>query len=218
MIIDKLDEFIDEIENSGIYSKPYEIGEKIGRQNKEQTEIADFAEENSEGWGENETSDMIDLKMKGIIKRISGDNIGWGSIPAGLIEEITRGKVFKQDLSHFIKGVNGKIVVGRKSTRLRLNRRVEEFRGKKRFLGSKILIALDTSGSMSTEDLKKTFSVIESLKYKAELYICYCDTETTKPEKLRANSKRLNVKGRGGTNLRYRRRLFPGHAGRHAIS
>jgi len=35
------------------------------------------------------------------------------------------------------------------------------------------------------------------LKYKAELWICYCDTQTTKPEKLKSeSSNKLRVIGR----------------------
>jgi hypothetical protein len=186
-------------EGDGEWEAP-QSEEEIERE-EQFTGIADCAEDNSEGWGSSEESDLIEYKIKDFIKRRGGDFNSWGTIPAGLIEEIKREEVVKQDLSHFIKGVNGKIAIGWKSTRLRLNRRVEEFYGRKRFLGAKILIGLDTSGSMSDDDLKKTFTVIESLKYKAEIWICYCDTEVSKPEKLKTDTKKLRVIGRGGTDL-----------------
>jgi predicted metal-dependent peptidase len=122
-------------------------------------------------------------------------------MPSGLIEEIIREEVFKQDLSRFVRVVNGRISIGYKSTRLRINRRVEQFSGHKRTLGAKVLIALDTSGSMSSDDLKRTFDVIESLKYKAQLWISYCDTKVSEPIKLKDNIQKLQALGRGGTDL-----------------
>jgi len=165
-----------------------------------QTEIADSAEQNSEGWGNSEHSDLIEHKIKDIIKR-HGLSSNWGSMPSGLIEEIIREEVFKQDLSRFVRVVNGRISIGYKSTRLRINRRVEQFSGHKRTLGAKVLIALDTSGSMSSDDLKRTFDVIESLKYKAQLWISYCDTKVSEPIKLKENIQKLQARGRGGTDL-----------------
>jgi hypothetical protein len=160
-----------------------------------------IAKDNSEGWGSTPDSELAENKVEQMIKQMAESDSGFGSLPAGIVEEIKRPKVVKQDLNHFLKGVKGKLWTSKVPTRMRINRRFEFYKGKKKGIGNRVLIALDTSGSMSEKDMQKCFHAIESLKHKAELWICYCDTETTKPEKLKPNSYKLSVVGRGGTDL-----------------
>lgn len=88
------------------------------------------------------------------------------------------------------------------------NRRFPEYvgiiPGKKYKTKGKLMVFLDTSGSMSEQDLKEAMSYILSLPYEKELYMIDTKIQNNQPIKIKGiklNFK-LNAKGRGGTDFR----------------
>ena len=127
----------------------------------------------------------------------------YGSLPGNMNEEI----------KEFLKGsrVNWKSILERflihatlvRSifSRKRPNRRFEEFPGQKVEQKLKLLIGLDTSGSVSDRDLALFFAEIEKIKALGmEITVAECDTKVGNVYRYRSRPKA--VSGRGGTNFK----------------
>jgi len=109
---------------------------------------------------------------------------------------------WKQLLRQYI---GASIKTGFKSSWKRPNRRFslsEEFKGKTAKRTIRVLVGIDTSGSVSNTDFKDFMSELKGIMnvYKCSIDMVQCDTTIKKKETLRTYSK-LNVKfiGRGGT-------------------
>lgn len=128
-----------------------------------------------------------------------------GDIPGHLkdvIDEIFKSKInWKKVLKRFTGlGVRG----GQRRSWKRENRRYEGMPGHVTDEEGKIGVILDTSGSMSDTDLKKAFTEIDSLtRRQRQFYIVQYDAQVTSIDRYRPGSwKRIEVKGRGGTDMR----------------
>jgi predicted metal-dependent peptidase len=127
-----------------------------------------------------------------------------GNIPSYLNELIKINKSYtipwKRHLKMFI---NATMLAGVKLTRSRLNKRFGYLvRGKRKDYTARILIGLDTSGSMSGDRTNQVLTEIYGI-YKnmnMELDVTECDTEIKEVFTYRGQSD-FKITGRGGTDL-----------------
>ena len=89
-----------------------------------------------------------------------------------------------------------------KDSRRKLNKRFVDSPGVKIKRKQLILIAIDTSGSVSNTDLEELFGQIHHIwKTGAEIDIVQCDTQITDVRSYKGKSSEFEVKGRGGTDF-----------------
>ena len=156
-------------------------------------------------WGECE-EDIVKEK----IRRVAADAIkeqdkrGWGSVPGKLYEQIMAANKpvvnWKKEVRYFI---NQLVMAGRRYTRMRPNRRYGYANpGSKRDFTSKLLVAVDTSGSMSRKELSLCLTEINGMSEHVMCEVIMFDTQLyDEPVLIKKKLKALDVKGRGGTNF-----------------
>ena len=133
----------------------------------------------------------------------------WGSLPGDMIELIKKAAEGKIDYRAVLRMFRASILSQkRRLTRMRPSRRFGfEQMGSRYDFTTHLLIAIDTSGSVGSEDLGRYLNVITSFfKYGVQQIdiimfdtkVCGKALELTDAKK---NLKELNVKGRGGTDF-----------------
>ena len=129
-----------------------------------------------------------------------------GLLPATFIDQVE--KINSNPIlswQSILKKYIGTISAGYRKTRTRLNRREPDrfdISGKINDKTLKIVVAIDTSGSVTNEDISYIFTEIFSIisKKHYELTIIECDSEVQKVYKVNKLSDiQLKVTGRGGT-------------------
>lgn len=141
--------------------------------------------------------------LKRSIKQSLDETQDYGSLPGKLrseLEQFIQGsKVnWKRVLESFVTQAT---ITKLRFTRKRPNRRFDDFPGHKVELKLKLLIGLDTSGSVGEDELVLFFSQIEKIKALGmDITAAECDVHigTVYPYKTRPES----VSGRGGTDFR----------------
>jgi len=134
-----------------------------------------------------------------------------GTIPAGIegiIQELNKPTIIRwQDV---LKKYIGRLPIPFKRTRSRLNRRMPkrlDIMGKLPDAYYNIVVAIDTSGSMSDNDVQMCFNeiwgIIESQKKKFDITVIECDSEiqTIYHVKKKRDFKQIKRKGYGGTSF-----------------
>ena len=189
------------------------IGEESAENNSQQTTDNGQGNEGDESHTK-PTSGYTDLweedqfqarQITDIVKSSSS----WGSLPGDLIELIKKAAEGKIDYRAVLRMFRASIISQkRRLTRMRPSRRFGfEQMGSRYDFTTHLLIAIDASGSVGSEDLGRYLNVITSFfKYGIqEIDVLMFDTRVCgKPLTLtdaKKSIKELNVKGRGGTNL-----------------
>lgn len=156
-------------------------------------------------WEQGETNaDAVKEVLRKTLKNAKDQTLstGCGNVPGEveqLLDELNKSLVgWKQVLRMFFASVSAN---KKEKTRKRRNRRYGiAYPGKKKEPETKLAIAVDTSGSVSDEELNLFFSEIRSLASLVdEVYIIQCDAEVT--DCILYKGKTPTVKGRGGTNF-----------------
>ena len=132
----------------------------------------------------------------------------WGSISGGMVEQIMASTQAKIDYRKALAGFRASVISSKRTlTRMRPSRRWGfEQMGSKYAFSTSLLIAVDTSGSISTEMLKHFFSVIvKFFKYGIEQidviqFDCVIQGECMSLKKAKKQN-RFAVHGRGGTSF-----------------
>ena len=143
------------------------------------------------------------------ITDIVNSSSSWGSLPGDMIELIKKAAEGKIDYRAVLRMFRASIISQkRRLTRMRPSRRFGfEQMGSRYDFTTHLLIAIDTSGSVDSEDLGRYLNVITSFfKYGVQQIdiimfdtkVCGKALELTDAKK---NLKELNVKGRGGTDF-----------------
>ena len=186
-------------------------GDELTKDNSQQSTVDGNEEDESHA---KPTSGYTDLweedqfqarQITDIVKSSSS----WGSLPGDLIELIKKAAEGKIDYRAVLRMFRASIISQkRRLTRMRPSRRFGfEQMGSRYDFTTHLLIAIDTSGSVGSEDLGRYLNVITSFfKYGIqEIDVLMFDTRVCgKPLTLtdaKKSIKELNVKGRGGTNL-----------------
>lgn len=159
---------------------------------------AEQAKDKAELWQED---DMRCQEINDIIKSISS----WGSIPGNIVEEIEASTKAKIDYRQIFHGFRASILSSkRKLSRMKPNRRMGfEQMGSLREFSTRLLVAVDVSGSISDENLSNFYSVINNMfKYGIEQIDCVqFDCELGKVKSMKKASRKIEVFGRGGTSF-----------------
>jgi len=154
-------------------------------------------------WGDFD-SDIVEEKIRGIAEKAikAQEKKGWGNIPGGIAAQIiaaNKPKVnWKKEVRWFI---NKLVMMGRKNTRMRPNRRYEfQSPGTKRNYTSKLLVAFDTSGSVSDKQLEYFATELNGMIDHVEVDFIQFDTKIYgKPKPFSKKTAKIAIKGRGGT-------------------
>lgn len=162
----------------------------------------DSGYENAKDWDKFEyQEELINEKIKNA--EISNS---WGSITDNIKEKILATLKPKINYKSILKSFRGSILSSKRIlTRMRPSRRYDFlYMGYKNEFITKLLFAVDVSGSISSYDLKNAFSIINNFfKYGIkEIFVISFDTEI-KGEKLTLKKaiKEVNILGRGGTSF-----------------
>lgn len=132
----------------------------------------------------------------------------WGSISGGMVEQIMASTQAKIDYRKALAGFRASVISSKRNlTRMRPSRRWGfEQMGSKYAFSTSLLIAVDTSGSISSEMLKHFFSVIvKFFKYGIEQidvvqFDCVIQGECMSLKKAK-KQKNFAIHGRGGTSF-----------------
>lgn len=142
-----------------------------------------------------------------LITDIVQSTMQWGSIPGNMVELIKKAAEGKIDYRNVLRMFRSSILSQRRRlTRMRPSRRfIFEQMGSRYEFITRLLIAIDTSGSVGSEELARYFRVITTFfKYGVqEIDVLMFDHALQgKPLKLdeaKKNKTQFEVKGRGGT-------------------
>ena len=161
-----------------------------------------MAYETSDLWEEN---DEAAEKINAEIEKAQMNN-GWGSIPGDMISIIEANMIIKMDYRKMLNMFRASILSSsRRLTRTRPNRRYEfDYMGSQYAFTTRLLIAVDVSGSVSDKALQQFFSIINRFfKYGIEsLDVLQFDCEMTDEiMSLKKARKQVKITGRGGTNF-----------------
>ena len=166
-------------------------------------EIWDYeaAADAAELWGEDE--EMTDSINQQIQK--SQKTNQWGSISGEFQETITASLKIPMDYRRILSQFRASIITQRrKLTRMKPNRRYGfQFMGSQFEPKTHLLVAVDVSGSIETEDLKNFFSIINRFfSYGVEaINVITFDWELQQEFELKKAAKNIKITGRGGTNF-----------------
>ncbi len=129
-----------------------------------------------------------------------------GTMPAGFMSQVALlNQPAKISWEKILKKYVGTITAGYRKTRTRLNRRQPErfdLSGKMEDKTLKIVVAIDTSGSVGDAEISRIFNEIFEIlsKKKFELTIIECDARIQRVYKAKDRSEvKTTVRGRGGT-------------------
>lgn len=170
-------------------------------------------------WGECE-SDVVKEKIRGIAEKCikAQEEKGWSDIGTGLAKAIIEANKpvvnWKRELRWFINKV---ILAGHRNTRTRINRREQAIRehrpenlknvyiqpGNRRNYTNKLLVGIDTSGSITNEEIEIFLSEINGMvAEKVECHVVMFDTKLLgEPEEIKKKIKSMEIVGRGGTSF-----------------
>lgn len=145
--------------------------------------------------------DMKQQEINDLIKSLNN----WGTIPGNLVEMIEASTKARIDYRQIIQGFRGSILSSkRKLTRMKPNRRTGfDQMGSTRQFTTKLLVAVDVSGSISSTNLSHFYSVINKmLKYGIDEIDCVqFDCQLGPVKNIRKASREVEVTGRGGTSF-----------------
>jgi predicted metal-dependent peptidase len=148
--------------------------------------------------------DIVEEKIRNIAEKAikEQEKKGWGNIAGNLAAQIIAANKpivnWKKEVRWFI---NKLVLMGRKHTRMRPNRRYGiTSPGTKRNYTSKLLVAFDTSGSVSDTQLEYFATELNGMIDHVKVDFVQFDTQIYgAPEPFSKRARRIDIKGRGGT-------------------
>jgi predicted metal-dependent peptidase len=174
---------------------------KVGSQKDAIKEMMDPRGDTNKNWGEN---DVFDADVQNMVNERKGSSKMWGKFSADFMNDIVAANTPKISWKEIIRRFNTSVVTTNTvSTRKKANRRFDlDAPGRRRVYTTKIIFAVDVSGSMSDDDLAEGFAVINSVCRHAEIEYVLFDTEIKLVEKKMKKAKdKFKIKGRGGTDF-----------------
>lgn len=145
-------------------------------------------------------------QLNDVISDVEASN-NWGTVPGNARELILASRNPRLDYRRVLKAFRSSVLsTNRRLTRMKPSRRYGfQYMGSRRDFTTKLLFAVDVSGSVSTSDVQNAFSIVNRLfKYGIEsVHVIWFDTairnETQKPLELKRARQEVEVGGRGGT-------------------
>ena len=158
--------------------------------------------ENAEGWEPDELrNDQINDRI-----RNAQETGSWGHLPGRMKERILASLRPKLNYRAVLRQFRASVISSRRRlTRMKPNRRYGfAYMGSRYDFTTRLLVAVDVSGSMGADDLALGFSVINRFfKYGIEgIDVVQFDTEIkSEPVSLKRARRSVEVSGRGGTSF-----------------
>ena len=153
------------------------------------------------GWGDN---DLLDADVQNMIENNKHSKDGWGKYTGDFMAAIIAANEPKISYKEILKKFN-KSVLSMKTTtsRMKLNRRYDlRSPGYRRLNNTKVVFAIDSSGSMTDNILSEGFAVVNACLRHAEVTYMLFDTEIKQIEtNLKRAKTEFKVIGRGGTDF-----------------
>ncbi len=151
-------------------------------------------------WGSN---DMFDAEMKNMIDNKKGSSKSWGKYTGGFIEQIVAAYETKISFREILRRFNTSVTrTSQYDTRMKVNRRYGlKAPGKARKTISKIIFAIDVSGSMSSLELSHGLKTMNSICKHSDVEYVIFDTEIKDHGKFKHAQNSFKVAGRGGTDF-----------------
>ena len=206
----------DEEDKSGKYSENHNDDSsnqdsqhnQHNQHNQHHSGLEDYSDEKRSGyenacdWDKNEYHEQI---INDKIKEIEMAN-SWGSITANIQEKILATLKPKINYKTILKSFRASILSSnRRLTRMKPSRRYGFlYMGSRRDFTTKLLFAVDISGSVSSAALRNAFSILNRFfKYGIEeiSVICFDSEIKGKLLTLKKAKKEIDILGRGGTNF-----------------
>ncbi len=158
------------------------------------------SEELSALWDEDDLQQQV---INDMIKQVQETNF-WGNLSGNLVSIIKASLVIKMDYRKILNSFRASVIASKRNlTRMRPSRRYGfQSMGSKSDFTTKLLVAIDVSGSVSDKDLQNFLSVTNSFfKYGIkEIDVIQFDTEIKGDVmSLKKAQKTMKIKGRGGT-------------------
>ena len=159
------------------------------------------AADSAELWDEDE--EIADSVNQQILKAQKTNQ--WGSVSGEFQETITASLKIPMDYRRILSQFRASIISQRRLlTRMKPNRRYGfEFMGSKFEPKTHLLVAVDVSGSIGSDDLINFFSIINRFfTYGVEaIQVIAFDTEITQVFELKKATRNIKITGRGGTDF-----------------
>ena len=138
--------------------------------------------------------------------REAAETEGWGSIAGSTKEKLLATLTPKLDFRSILRGFRQSVLsVDRRLTRMKPSRRYGfQQMGSRYDFSTNLLFAVDVSGSMGTEDLRRGFSIVgRFFRYgiKTIDVIWFDEVIQSDPMTLRRARRTIEITGRGGTNF-----------------
>jgi len=187
----------------------YDILKKVKDQKLE--ELKEMLKDSHLTWEEFDSMDEATKKLAAkqiehILKEVA-DSItkSRGTVPAEfqeLLDKINNQEPPKFDWRGYLRRFAGASMnIYTKKLRRKFNKRFEANPGLKIKKKKHILVAVDTSGSVSNDELREFFQEINHIaKTGSDVTVVQCDTAITSIKPYKINQD-INIKGRGGTSF-----------------
>ncbi len=170
------------------------------------------AGEAAELWDEDE--EIVDSVNQQILKAQRMNQ--WGSISGEFQELVTASLKVPMDYRRILSQFRASIISQRRTlTRMKPNRRYDfDYMGSKFEPKTHLLVAVDVSGSIESDDLKNFFSIINRFfSYGVEaIQVLAFDTEIKQEFELKKAVKSVKIVGRGGTDFQCAIDYYESHA------
>ena len=154
-------------------------------------------DENTEEWGRNQVVDQLIQEAFEHSK-----STGWGSLTGAQISQIEIANRRKISITPIIASFATSVRTRKRfATRMRYNKRYGLiFPGYRLDRKSRILFAIDSSGSMSDEDINKGCAILHNFLKKCDIDVAFWDAQMIDPFKFKKNITKIDAPGRGGTD------------------
>lgn len=139
------------------------------------------------------------------VEEINSSSTGWGSLDPNLVSKIVANTEARIDYRRVLGGFRASVLSSRRRlTRMRPNRRSGfENMGSIRQLSTRLLVAVDVSGSIDSQMLRHFYSVVNrTFKYGVEsIDVVQFDVNLKDVVPMRKAKVEVEIKGRGGTDF-----------------
>lgn len=192
----------EETEGQNEEQKPQTEGNQAPPDIHQYTDEQASGHENTEQWNDNEwMTSLINDKIE-----VAMQSTSWGNVPHHLQELIIASMRPKVDYRRILSAFRQSVLSSKRTlTRMKPSRRYDfQYMGSRRDFCTKLLFALDVSGSVPTKELQKGLSMLnQCFKYGIEsIDVIQFDTRIKgEPLTVKKAKSSLQITGRGGTDF-----------------
>ncbi len=204
MSVDELEEALSAIlsDSSDGSGASEDAEDEDGLGSSELQEIADQGEELAELWEEDQ---LAQEQIKDMVRRAQRCK-QWGSISGGLKDEIEATTIVRIDYRTILSGFRASVLSSRRRlTRMIPSRRYGfQYMGSKREFATRLLVAVDVSGSVEDRQVAQALSIINRFfKYGVEnIDVIQFDAGLQgEVQPMKKAQKSIKISGRGGTDF-----------------